>query len=146
MRPIRLLVPGNILHNSGGNAYNARLVQGLKALGADVEVLAVEGSWPEASGKERRRLGTLLVAWGPEPGLESAVVIVDGLVAVGVPDELEYAAKAGRETWVLVHMTVAESADPRPLDWEARALRAASGIICTSSSSAAVLRERYGLS
>jgi glycosyltransferase involved in cell wall biosynthesis len=146
MRPIRLLVPGNILHNSGGNAYNARLVQGLKALGADVEVLAVEGSWPEASAKERRRLGTLLGAWEPEPGRESAVVIVDGLVAVGVPDELEYAAKAGREMWVLVHMTVPESADPRPLDKEARALRAASGIICTSSSSAAVLRERYGLS
>lgn len=146
MRPIRLLVPGNIRHNSGGNAYNARLVQGLRALGAEVEVLAVEGSWPEASATERRRLGTLLGARGPEAGRESAVVVVDGLVAVGAPDELEYAARAGRETWVLVHMTVAGTSQPPLLAGEARALRAASGIICTSTTASATLRERYGLS
>ncbi|WP_256371715.1 hypothetical protein [Pseudarthrobacter sp. NamE5] len=44
MLRIRLLVPGEVHHHSGGNAYNARLVQSLKALGTDVEVLAVEGA------------------------------------------------------------------------------------------------------
>ena len=30
---VRLLVPGNIRHNSGGNVYNASLVRGLRGLG-----------------------------------------------------------------------------------------------------------------
>lgn len=145
MRPIRLLVPGNIRHSSGGNVYNARLVAGLQERGAEVEVVAVEGNWPDAGAKERRRLGTLLGAWEPEAHHGDAVAIVDGLVAVGAPDELEYAAKAGGETWVLVHMPVEESSGAAALEREARALRAATGVICTSTSSASLLLER-GLS
>src|SRR5215218_9681434 len=129
MRHLRLLVPANIRHNSGGNAYNARLVAGLRALGAEVEVLPVEGSWPESSAKERRRLGSFIGAWEPEAGPGAPVAIVDGLVAVGVPDELEFAAKAGQETWVLVHMPVPEESGARSLEREARALRAATGVI-----------------
>ncbi len=142
MRPIRLLVPGNIRHSSGGNIYNARLVAGLQAFGAVVDVISVEGSWPHANAKERRHLGILLGAWESDKGPGSAVVIVDGLVAVGVPDELEFAAKAGRQTWVLVHMPVLESSGAAALENEARALRAATGVICTSSSAASVLTGR----
>lgn len=145
MRHIRLLVPGNIRHHSGGNAYNARLVRGLNNVGVDVEVLAVEGSWPEASARERRRLGSLLGAWEPEPGQEPAVVIVDGLVAVGAPDELEYAAKVHRTTWVLAHMVVPEASGAPAVQKEARALRAASGVIATSSSTGVALGDRHGL-
>ncbi|WP_458781005.1 glycosyltransferase family 4 protein [Arthrobacter sp. D3-16] len=140
MRPIRLLVPANIRHNSGGNVYNARLVQGLRTLGVDVEVLAVEGSWPESSAKERRHLGSLLGAWEPEPQQGSVLTIVDGLIAMGAPDELELAAKARQEAWVLVHMPA-----PSRLELEARALRAASGVICTSSWAAATVEGRHGL-
>ncbi|WP_461189113.1 glycosyltransferase family 4 protein [Arthrobacter sp. Z4-13] len=139
MRPIRLLVPANIRHNSGGNVYNARLVEGLRALGAEVEVLAVEGSWPESSAKERRRLGSLLGAWAPETQPMPVVTVVDGLIAMGAPDEFEFAAKARRDTWVLVHMPA-----PAHHDLEARALRAASGIVCTSSWAAEVLEARHG--
>lgn len=145
MRRIRLLVPGNIHHHSGGNAYNAKLVRGMAELGADVEVVPVDGAWPDASAKDRRRFGGLVGAWGPEAGPEPAVDIVDGLVAVGVPDELEYAAKTGRQAWVLAHMTVDVTADPGPVEREARAMRAASGIISTSTSTAAILQERHGL-
>jgi glycosyltransferase involved in cell wall biosynthesis len=140
MRPIRLLVPANIRHNSGGNVYNERMVQGLQALGVDVEVLAVEGSWPASSVKERRRLGRLLGAWEPERQHGSVLTIVDGLIAMGAPDELEFAAKARQETWVLVHMPA-----PSRHELEARALRAASGVICTSSWAAATLEARHGL-
>lgn len=145
MRRIRLLVPGNIHHHSGGNAYNAKLVRGMTQLGADVEVVPVDGAWPEPSAKDRRRFGGLIGAWGPEAEQEPAVDIVDGLVAVGVPDELEYAAKAGQHAWVLAHMTVDVTEDPGPLKREARSMRAASGIISTSTSTAAILRERHGL-
>ena len=142
MRPIRLLVPGNIRYSSGGNVYNARLVDGLQALGAEVEVIAVEGNWPDAGARERRRLGTLLGAWEPDAVTGRSVAVVDGLVAVGAPDELEFAAKAGQQTWVLVHMPVAESSGAAALKREARALRAATGLICTSTSAASVLMER----
>ncbi|WP_370281374.1 glycosyltransferase family 4 protein [Pseudarthrobacter sp. NamE2] len=138
-------MPGNIHHNSGGNAYNARLVRGLRKAGTDVEVLSVEGAWPEASAKDRRRLGSLLVAWEPGAGSGQAVGVVDGLVAVGAPDELEYAAKAGKAPLVLAHMIVPEASGPAALESEGRALRAASGVICTSSSTAYALKERHGL-
>ncbi|HEU4667459.1 MAG TPA: glycosyltransferase family 4 protein [Arthrobacter sp.] len=145
MPRIRLLVPGNIHHHSGGNVYNARLVQGLEALGTDVEVTAVEGSWPEASAHARRRLGSLLGAWEPDAGMQGAgllgtVTLVDGLIAMGAPDELEHAAKAGLETWVLVHMPA-----PSRHELEARSLRAATGVLCTSSWARNVLAARHGL-
>lgn len=143
---VRFLVPANIRHNSGGNVYNSRLAQGLKTLGAAVEVLAVAGSWPEASARERRRLGGLLGAWDPaadqprEDITPETVTLVDGLIACGAPDELEYAAAAGRSPWVLLHMP-----SPNHPDGERRAVRAAAGVICTSSSAVRSIDERHGL-
>ncbi|WP_457965627.1 glycosyltransferase family 4 protein [Arthrobacter sp. D1-29] len=141
MLSLRLLVPANIRHHSGGNAYNARLVQGLRTLGARVEVLAVEGSWPAASAKERRRLGSLLGTWETSAETTSGTVtMVDGLIALGAPDELEYAAAARRPAWVLLHMPSAGHPES-----EARGLRAAAGVISTSSSTAAAIRSLHGL-
>ena len=143
---LRLVVPGNVRHNSGGNVYNARLTQSLRTLGVAVEILAVEGSWPEASARERRRLGGLLGAWDTvvdQPRADATpqtVTLVDGLIACGAPDELEYAAAAGQHTWVLQHMP-----SPSHPDGEGRALRAAAGVICTSSSAAASAAEKHGL-
>ena len=143
---VRFLVPANIRHNSGGNVYNARLTQGLRTLGVAVEVLGVDGSWPEASARERRRLGGLLGAWdagADQPRVDLApemVTLVDGLIACGAPEELEYAAAAGQHTWVLQHMP-----SPSHPDGEGRALRAAVGVICTSSSAAASAKEKHGL-
>ncbi|ADX71910.1 glycosyltransferase [Pseudarthrobacter phenanthrenivorans] len=156
MQRIRLLVPGNIQHHSGGNVYNARLVRGLKANGIEVEVVQVDGSWPYASAHARRRLGTLLGAWEPHAEVQNEaqsaarnsirsaarndVALVDGLIAMGAPDELEFAAKAGRETWVLVHMPA-----PARHELEARSLRAATGVICTSTWASKVLEGRHRL-
>lgn len=143
---VRFLVPANIRHNSGGNVYNARLTQGLRSLGVAVEILAVEGSWPDASARDRRRLGGLLGAWDPRPDSPQAdvtpetVTLVDGLIACGAPGELEYAAAAGQHAWVLQHMP-----SPSHSDGEGRALRAAAGVICTSSSAAASAAEKHGL-
>lgn len=142
MRSIRLLVPANIRHNSGGNVYNARLAQGLTALGVEVEVLAVDGSWPEATAEERRRLGGLLGAREPQAEITpGTVTLVDGLIACGAPDELEYAAAERRQTWVLLHMPAASNPEN-----EARSLRAATGIICTSTSAAAGITPLHGMS
>ncbi len=138
---VRFLVPANIHHNSGGNVYNAKLAQGLRTLDADVEMLAVDGSWPDSSATERRRLGSLVGTWEPKSEITAArVTIVDGLVACGVPDEIEYAAAAGQRVCVLLHMPSLSHADG-----ERRALRAAAGVICTSSWAADAIRERYGI-
>jgi glycosyltransferase involved in cell wall biosynthesis len=138
---VRFLVPGNISHNSGGNVYNARLTEGLRTLGVDVEVLAVDGDWPDAGMSERRRLGRLLGAGDPEAVSTSATVtVVDGLIACGAPDELEAAAAAGRSAWILLHMPF-----PGHADGEGRALQAAAGVICSSASAADQVRERHGI-
>jgi glycosyltransferase involved in cell wall biosynthesis len=135
---IRLLVPGNIRHNSGGNVYNTALAQGLEHLGAEVTIQPVAGYWPVGSKEERRRLAGLLTT-GTTAGT-ATVTIVDGLVASGAPDAMEAAAAAGHAPWVLLHMPL----DEHP-DLEVRALRAAAGVICTSGSAAAEITRRHGL-
>ncbi|MFC9352755.1 glycosyltransferase family 4 protein [Arthrobacter sp. NPDC057013] len=134
---IRLLVPGNIRHNSGGNVYNAALARGLEQLGVEVTIQPVAGYWPVGSKEERRRLAGLLTTG--TTGGTNTVTIVDGLVASGAPDAME-AAAGGHAPWVLLHMPL----DEHP-DLEVRALRAAAGVICTSGSAAAEITRRHGL-
>lgn len=131
---LRLILPGNVRHNSGGNAYNAALLAALGDLGVATESQGVDGDWPVGSSADRRRLGRLLTDDG------GRVTLVDGLVALGAPDELEAAAAAGTPAWILLHMPLADHPD-----LERRALQAAAGVICTSSSAAADLRRRHGL-
>lgn len=138
---VRFLAPGNIRHNSGGNVYNARLTEGLQSLGVNVEVHSVDGDWPDAGISERRRLGSLLGAGEPEARIMSATVtVVDGLIACGAPDELEAAAAAGHSAWILLHMPF-----PSHVDGERRALQAAAGVICSSTSAADHVRARHGI-
>jgi glycosyltransferase involved in cell wall biosynthesis len=143
---VRLLVPGNIQHNSGGNVYNASLTDGLSRLGVSVAIEPVDGEWPVASAEDRRRLAGLLGP-GTGPGTDSGrdsdggtVTIVDGLVASGAPDALEQAAAAGGpRPWILLHMPLLDHPE-----LEVRSLRAAAGVICTSSSVAAEITQRHG--
>ena len=143
---IRLVVPGNVRHNSGGNVYNAALARELAAFGAEVETCPLDGDWPGGSAGDRRRLATLLHT-GPDGGPATAgaatwgtVTVVDSLLACGAPDELEAAAAAGDRVWILLHMPL-----PDHPERERRALRAAAGVICTSGSAAAGIRARHGL-
>lgn len=139
---VRFLVPANIRYNSGGNVYNARLTEWLRTLGADVEVIAVEGSWPESDVEERRRLASFLSARPPAAAVVSGTVtVVDGLIACGAPDELEAAAAAGHPAWILLHM-----ASPSHPIGERRALQSAAGVICTSPSVADNVNKYHGLS
>lgn len=139
---VRLLVPGNIRHNSGGNVYNASLVQGLRRLGVSVAMESVDGAWPVGSSEERRRLAGLLApgTGTPEQEAGGTVTIVDGLVASGAPEAMEAAAAAGQRPWVLLHMPLLDHPE-----LEIRALAAAAGVICTSGSAAAEIIRRHGL-
>ena len=136
---IRLVVPGNVRHNSGGNAYNAALARELSVLGAAVETCPLDGDWPVGSAADRRRLGILLRA-----GAGGTITLVDGLLACGAPEELAAAAGAGRPAWILMHMPLDDTgADESAL--ERRALQKATGVICTSGSAAARIRARHGM-
>ncbi|WP_426976023.1 glycosyltransferase [Pseudarthrobacter sp. O4] len=145
---LRLVVPGNVRHNSGGNVYNAALARELSALGAAVETCPLDGDWPGGSPADRRRLAALLHDPGDtgagNSGADSRITLVDGLLACGAPEELAAAAAAGRPAWILLHMPLDDSG-LEGAGLERRALREAAGVICTSSSAAAGIRARYGL-
>lgn len=130
---LRFVVPGNVRHNSGGNVYNAAIARELGVLGAAVETCPLDGDWPGGSAGDRRRLARLLRS-------APSVSLVDSLLACGAPDELEAAAAAGQEVWILLHMPLPDHAEH-----ERRALQAAAGVICTSGSAAAGIRARHGL-
>jgi len=132
MNAVRFIVPGNIGHRSGGNVYNARLVEHLEALGVRTDVVALDGAWPSGRREDRDALARVL--------READLVIVDGLVAVGAPDAIEAAVQAGTRVWVLSHMAFPEHAG-----LERRALAAATGVICPSSFAAAQLVSLYAL-
>ena len=165
---VRLVVPGNVRHNSGGNVYNAALARELAALGADVDICPLDGGWPVGSPEDRRRLAALLRSGDSgaandhtaarrrvDGGVDDAggtndhagdrrVTLVDGLLACGAPEELAAAAAAGHPAWILLHMPLDDTGHGEA-GLERRALRAAAGVICTSTSAAAGIRARHGL-
>src|SRR5690349_4961764 len=128
---VRFLVPGNVRHGSGGNKYNAKLAEHLTALGADVETVTVDGDWPVGSPADRQRFSVALDG--------GTTVIADGLVASGAPDEVARAVGDGTRVWILSHMALADHDD-----LEAKALAAATGIICPSAHAAAELETKHG--
>ncbi len=121
---VHFVVPAGIddpLLVSGGNVYDRRLTEGLSATGWDARRREIE-----AGSAESARAAFSAV---PDDGL----VLIDGLVAGRVPDELEREASRLRLV-VLAHMVSASfpSADPRTIQDECRALRAARQVIVTS--------------
>ena len=107
---------------SGGNVFDRRLSEGLSLAGWDVRACEVEvGSADEVRA---------VLAAVPDGGL----VLIDGLVAGRVPGELESSATRLRLV-VLAHMVSASfpAADPRAIEDECRALRAARHVIVTSA-------------
>lgn len=118
---------------SGGDRYDARLIAGLRALGWTVRDAQVPGTWPRPGAAARRDLHTLLAG-------SDGPVLLDGLVACGVPDVVVPHA-ARRPLAVLVHLPLGvESPD---LDaGETAVLRAAASVIATSPWTARQLRGR----
>lgn len=100
-RTVHVVVPDGIadpLRPSGGNTYDVRLCGALVEAGWTVDTRAVTGEWPWPRELGRRALCTAL------EGLpDGALVLVDGLVASGVPEAWVPAARRLRLV-VLLHM------------------------------------------
>jgi glycosyltransferase involved in cell wall biosynthesis len=143
---IHLLLPGDVddvATPSGGNVYDRRLCQGLAYLG--ITEVAIPGTWPRPSAGARADLGRALTECP-----DGAIVLLDGLVACGVPDIVLPHTDRLRLV-VLVHLPLADETGLAPahaaeLDTAERAvLRAVTAIVATSPWAADQLVRRHGL-
>lgn len=106
---------------SGGNVFDRRVRDGLRAIGWDVRMSQVPAGAPEHADGVLSRL----------PG--GALVLIDGLIAGRSPGAIEAAADRLRIV-ALTHMVSAAfpGADPQVVAGEHRALRSARRVIATS--------------
>ncbi len=122
---------------SGGNRYDRRTCDGLRALGWDVRELAVPGPWPRPDPADLARLARTV---GATP--DGALVVVDGLIASAAAAVL--VPEAGRvRLVVLVHMPlggVAVAAEA-----EGAVLAAARAVVTTSDWTRTGLLDRHRL-
>ncbi|MFW6640823.1 glycosyltransferase family 4 protein [Nocardiopsis algeriensis] len=129
---------------SGGNTYDRRLAEALTQLGRPVHRRELPGAWPRPGPEGTAALQHLLAA---QP--DGAAVLLDGLVACGVPQVLHPHA-ARLHLAVIVHLPLAEGAhDPAEaaeLDTlERAALECARTVVATSGWAARHLARRHGL-
>src|SRR5689334_8852936 len=104
LRPVHVVLPDDVddvARCSGGNVYDRRLCAGLADRRA-VHEWPVRGGWPHPSPGERAALAATLAALP-----DAAVVLVDGLVACGVPEVLVPAARR-LAVVVLVHLPLGD--------------------------------------
>ncbi|MDO0924848.1 glycosyltransferase [Streptomyces sp. TG1A-8] len=150
LRTVHFVMPGGVddpAAPSGGNAYDRRVCLDLPGFGWQVVRHAVPGAWPRPGRTDRDGLARTL------RGLpDGTVVLLDGLVACGVPEVV--VPEAGRlRLAVLVHLplgdetgldaavAVAAELDAR----ERQVLRAAPAVIATSDWAVRRLVSHHGL-
>jgi len=135
LRSVHVVVPDDIddaAVPSGGNAYDRHVCRGLPATGWSVHEVAVAGAWPRPDTAACASLARTLSAVP-----DDAIVLLDGLVACGVPDVV--VPHAGRlKLVVLVHLPLGDEVGAAPAAaaelaaLERETLHAASAIVATS--------------
>ncbi|MFF6994736.1 glycosyltransferase family 4 protein [Streptomyces sp. NPDC008313] len=148
LRSVHFVMPGGVddpTAPSGGNAYDRRLCLDLPGFGWQVQRHALAGDWPRPGPAARSDLARTLSELP-----DGAVVLLDGLVACGVPEvvvpEAERLCLA-----VLVHLPLGDETGLEPsvateLDaLERTTLRAVSAVVATSDWAARRLVSHHGL-
>lgn len=132
MNRLAFVVPGALERPTGGSRYDRRMVEGLRAQGADIEVHCLQGDFPEPDAKAADALRHCLAQLTAQHW-----VIVDGLVFGANPSL--FASQARRLNYIaLVHHPLADetglsSAKRAAFQRsEAAALALAQGVIVTS--------------
>ncbi|MGA5898439.1 glycosyltransferase family 4 protein [Streptomyces venetus] len=148
LRTVHFVLPGGVddpAAPSGGNAYDRRVCLDLPGFGWQVTKHAVAGDWPRPGAAARTELARTL------SGLpDDAVVLLDGLVACGVPEIVVPEAERLRMA-VLVHLPLGDETGLDPvvaaeLDARERAvLRAVPAVIATSDWAVRRLVSHHGL-
>ena len=129
-RTLHVVVPDGVedpTRPSGGNTYDRRLCDHLAADGWSVTVRAVAGEWPRAGEEARRALAQVF-----ESIADDSLVLVDGLVASGVPEVMVPAS--GRLRLVLLMHTPFGHPDvpSGAVEHEREVARAVAAVVTTS--------------
>ncbi|MFE4664750.1 glycosyltransferase family 4 protein [Streptomyces sp. NPDC056716] len=148
LRSVHFVLPGGVddpATPSGGNAYDRRICLDLPGFGWQVHKHLVDGGWPRPAPEARAQLARVLADLP-----DGAVVLLDGLVACGVPEvvlpETDRLCLA-----VLVHLPLGDEKGLSPeaaeeLDARERAvLRGVPAVIATSGWAARRLVSHHGL-
>ncbi|MFF0206089.1 glycosyltransferase family 4 protein [Streptomyces sp. NPDC005017] len=148
LRTLHFVVPGGVAdpdRPSGGNAYDRRISLDLPGFGWQVHQHLVPGSWPCPDSAARAELARVLRRLP-----DDAVVLMDGLVACGVPQVVVPETERLRLA-VLVHLPLGDETGLAPevaaeLDVRERAvLRAAGAVVATSEWAVRRLVAHHGL-
>ena len=140
-----LIVPGRLDTPTGGYGYDRRIVAGLRALGWDIDVRELDGSFPAPTTAARAAAVDVLA------GLpDGSTVLLDGLALGALPDEVAPHASRLHLVALVHHPLAAETgiaaADAeRLLVSERRALASTPTVVVTSQGTAAMMAD-YGVS
>ncbi|MER7921528.1 glycosyltransferase family 4 protein [Streptomyces sp. NPDC096057] len=148
LRTVHFVMPGGVddpAAPSGGNAYDRRVSLDLPGFGWQVHKHAVDGEWPRPAASARAELARVLRELP-----DGAAVLLDGIVACGVPEIV--VPEADRLSLaVLVHLplgdeTGLDASVAAELDAKERTvLRAVSAVIGTSEWAVRRLVSHHGL-
>ncbi|MGW2488174.1 glycosyltransferase family 4 protein [Streptomyces sp. NPDC001606] len=148
LRTVHFVLPGGVddpAAPSGGNVYDRRVCLDLPGFGWQVTRHPLPGGWPRPDGAARDRLARTLRELP-----DDSVVLLDGLVACGVPELVVPAAERLRLA-VLVHLPLGDETGLDPavaaeLDTRERAvLRAVPAVVATSDWAVRRLVAHHGL-
>lgn len=148
LRSVHFVMPGGVddpAQPSGGNAYDRRVCLDLPGFGWQVHKHLVDGEWPRPGAAARAELARTLRELP-----DGTAVLIDGLVACGVPEIIvPEADRLGLA--VLVHLPLGDERGISPevateLDAKERAvLRAVPAVIATSEWAVRRLVSHHGL-
>ncbi|MBV2358001.1 glycosyltransferase family 4 protein [Streptomyces sp. J2-1] len=148
LRTVHFVMPGGVddlTVPSGGNAYDRRVCLDLPGFGWQPVRHLMPGTWPRPADADRAALARTL---GELP--DGSAVLLDGLVACGVPEVIVPEARRLRLA-VLVHLPLGDETGLAPqaaadLDARERAvLRAVPAVIATSDWAVRRLVAHHGL-
>ncbi|MET7285337.1 glycosyltransferase family 4 protein [Streptomyces sp. NPDC005573] len=145
---VHFVMPGGVddpSAPSGGNAYDRRVCLDLPGFGWQVVRHAASGTWPDPAPADREALARTLAELP-----DDTVVLLDGLVACGVPEVVVPEAERLRLA-VLVHLPLGDETGLDPAlaaDLDARertVLRAVPAVVATSDWAVRRLVSHHGL-
>ncbi|MET7454248.1 glycosyltransferase family 4 protein [Streptomyces sp. NPDC005574] len=148
LRSVHFVMPGSVndaTAPSGGNAYDRRVCLDLPGFGWQVHRHLAEGDWPRPAQADRAQLARTLRELP-----DGTVVLLDGIVACGVPEIVVPEAQRLRLA-VLVHLPLGDERGIDPavaaeLDaLERTVLRAVPAVIATSDWAVRRLVSHHGL-
>jgi glycosyltransferase involved in cell wall biosynthesis len=138
---LTFIVPGDPGQRTGGYLFDARIVDELRGLGWRIEVVGLEGRFPDVDELARGAMARVLAGMP-----DGARVVIDGLALGGVPDAvLPHADRL--DITALVHHPLADETGLKPalrerlLGRETSALAACRRVIVTSAFTAMRLGE-----